>query len=349
MSPMHLDDLLRVINDCPFFHGMAQEEQVTLAKLGRVDQHMAGGVLFRPGQTPAALYLVLEGVVEICREESEEVGLQPIVYLGVGALLSESKIITGTTLSSLARLPEGGTTLQWPRATLLRQLYASRDFALHYLQSLALRLEGTIANLDARSGSNLGGTLEHFDLPAILQTVVDSGASGVLEVKDVGGNTFGAIYTRDRTIGPMLCGTLSGPEAFLEILISPPSKGTFRFSSVGTPRETEESFSLQPLLIEAVRIQDEFLHFASDVPADAVLYPSARKVSGHGDGGSALEKQIFKLLTSQPCGWGLLTEQIPVSRGRIGLAVRDLLRAGLIVSDSDEKVRGAAPRTGADT
>ena len=335
MNQMNLDDLLRVISDCPFFHGMAQEELVALAQLGRVDQHMAGSVLFRPGQTPAALYLVLDGVVEICREESEVVGLQPVVYLGVGALVSESKVITGTTLNSLARFPEGGTTLQWPRATLLRQLYASRDFALHYLQSLALRLEGTIANLGARSGSNLGGTLEHFDLSGILQTVVDSGASGVLEVKDGDGNTFGAIHTRDRMIGPMLCGTLSGAEAFLEILISPPSKGTFSFSSVGRPRETEDSFSLQPLLIESVRIQDEFLHFVSDVPEDAVLHPSGSKVAGRGDGESALEKQIIKLLASQPCGWGLLAEQIPLSRGRIGIAVRNLLRAGLIVADRD--------------
>jgi CRP-like cAMP-binding protein len=326
---MQFDELMRAIGECPSFHGMAQEEKASLARLGKVEQHLAGGVLFRPGQPPAALYLVLDGVVEICREESEEAGLQPVVYLGTGALLSQSKVITGTALNSLARFPEGGATLQWPRATLLRQLYASRDFALHYLQSLARRLEGTIANLGARSGSNLGGTLEHFDLPAILQTVVESGGNGVLEIKDLDGNTFGAIYTRNRLIGPILCGTLSGAEAFLEILIAPPSRGTFRFSKVAHPRETEESFGLQPLLMEAVRLQDEFQHFASEVTADTLLERSEQRIEG-GGGDSPLEKQILRLLAEQPCGWGALSERIAASRARVGLAVRDLLQAGSI-------------------
>ena len=225
---MLFEDLVRAIRDSPFFHGLPPDEQMSLARLGGVDVQPAGGVLFRPGEVPAALYLVLDGVVEICREESREVGLQPVAYIGAGSTMSEAKVLTGTALNSMAHFPEGGTTLQWPRPVLLRQLYTSRDFALHYLQSLARRLEGTVANLGAHSGSNLRGKLEHFDLPAILQTVVDSGASGVLEVNDEEGNTFGAIHTRDKMIGRILCGNLAGPEAFLEILNSPPTKGNLQ-------------------------------------------------------------------------------------------------------------------------
>jgi CRP-like cAMP-binding protein len=332
---MQLDDLVRVIGDSPFFSGLPQEEQLVLAQLGRVDQHMPGRVLFRPGQVVTALYLVIDGVVEICREESEEVGLQPVAYLGSGALLAGSKVITGTVLNSQARFPEGGTTLQWPRATLLRQLYASRDFALHYLQSLARRLEGTIVHLGARSASNLGGMLDHFDLPAILQTVVDSGATGVLEVRDSDGHIFGSIHTRNKMMGPMLCGTLAGPEAFMEILNSPPAKGTFRFSTVGTPRETEAYHHVQPLLFEAVRIQDEFQHFASEVPEDSVLRTSARQAAVLEDEDAALVEQIWQVLEAQPCGWGQLAERLPYSRGQVGLAVRDMLRTGLIVVDGN--------------
>ena len=139
---------------------------------------LPGTVLFRPGEVPAALYLVLDGVVEISREESAELGMRPVAYMGAGSTVSESKVITGSVLTSLAQFPEGGVTLTWPRPVLLRQLYSSQDLALHYLQSLARRLEGTIVNLGANEGSNLGGRLEHFDLPAILQTVVDSGGGG---------------------------------------------------------------------------------------------------------------------------------------------------------------------------
>lgn len=330
---MLFDDLVRAIRESPFFHGMSHDEQVSLARLGSVDRHRPGAVLFRPGQVPAALYLVLQGVVEICREESSELGMRPVAYLGPGSTVSESKVITGTVMASLAQFPEGGVTLTWPRPVLLRHLYASRDLALNYLQSLARRLEGTIANLGAHEGSNLGGRLEHFDLPAILQMVVDSGATGVLEIADADGKDFGAIHTRARMIGRMHCRNLTGREAFLEILAFPPTKGTFRFSSTAAAEEGADYQPVQPLLMEAARIQDEFTHFAATVADDAYLQPSSRQLVWSGGRNSELVEQVWHQLCVEPCGWGLLSEVLPFSRGQIGLAVRDMLLAGVITVD----------------
>ena len=344
---MLFEDLVRAIRDCPFFHGMPPDEQMSLARLGGVDVQPAGGVLFQAGEVPAALYLVLDGVVEICRVESEEIGMQPVAYLGPGSTLSEAKVLTGTALNSMAHFPEGGTTLQWPRPVLLRQLYTSRDFALHYLQSLARRLEGTIANLGAHSSSNLRGRLEHFDLPAILQTVVDSGATGVLEVNDEEGNTFGAIHTRDKMIGRILCGNLAGPEAFLEILNFPPPNGTFRFATLSAPPETDQYLPVQPLLFEAARIQDEFGHFAATVPETAFLRPASSYLVWKSDSNADLVEQIWHQLSIQPCGWGLLAELLPFSRGQVGLAVRDMLLAGVITVDRPYEVEDSDQAFGA--
>jgi CRP-like cAMP-binding protein len=344
---MLFEDIVRAIRDCPFFHGMPPDEQMSLARLGGVDVQPAGGVLFEPGEVPAALYLVLDGVIEICRVESEEIGMQPVAYLGPGSTLSEAKVLTGTALNSMAHFPEGGTTLQWPRPILLRQLYTSREFALHYLQSLARRLEGTIANLGAHSGSNLRGKLEHFDLPAILQTVVDSGATGVLEVNDGEGTTFGAIHTRDRMIGRIHCGNLVGPEAFLEILNSPPPNGTFRFSTLSAPPETDQYLPVQPLLFEAARIQDEFAHFSVTVPETAFLRPSSSHLEWNTDSNEDLVEQIWHQLSVQPCGWGLLAELLPFSRGQVALAVRDMLLAGVITVDRPYEVGSSDRALGA--
>jgi CRP-like cAMP-binding protein len=335
---MLFDDLVRAIRESPFFHGMSHDEQVALARLGSLDRHPPGAVLFRPGQLPAALYLVLHGVVEICRQESSELGLRPVAYLGPGSTVSESKVITGTAMSSLAQFPEGGVTLTWPRPVLLRHLYSSRDLALHYLQSLARRLEGTIANLGAHEGSNLGGRLEHFDLPAILQMVVDSGATGVLEIADADGEDFGAIHTRNRMIGRIHCRNLSGREAFLEILSFPPPHGSFRFSSVAAGDDGADYQPVQPLLMEAARIQDEFAHFAATVSQDAYLQPASRQLVWHGDRNTELVEQVWHQLCIEPCGWGLLAEVLPFSRGQIGLAVRDMLLAGVITVDRGYRV-----------
>ena len=343
---MLFEDQVRAIRESTFFHGMPQEEQMTLARLASYDVQPPGGVLFRPGDVPAALYMVLEGVVEICREESVEVGMQAVAYLGYGSLMCESKVLTGSALNSLGHFPEGGATLQWPRPILLRQLYSSRDLALHYLQGLARRLEGAAAHLGAYSNSNLRGGLEHFDLPAILQTVVESGTTGVLEISDADGNSFGAIHTRDKMIGRMNCGRLVGPEAFLEILNFSPVNGTFRYSNLSAPPETDRYYPVQPLLFEAARIQDEFAHFAATVPDTAFLQPATRQLTWNGPKVPRLVEEIWHQLSAQPCGWGLLSELLPYCRGRIALAVRDMLLAGVIKVDRSYDVSDSGRAAG---
>jgi CRP-like cAMP-binding protein len=336
MTNMRQEELVRAIADSPFFKTMAPDVRASLASHGRVVIHNAGEVLFRPKKPANALYLILEGVVEISREIEEGEGLTPVAYVGPGAVLGESKVITGTALKSQATFPEGGGTVEWSRPLILRMIYESRDFSLHYLQNIARRLEGTFASLDSRGSSNLGGMLDHFDLPTILQTVVDSGSNGVVEIRDINGNTFGAVYTRNRRVGPILCGTLSGEEAFIEIMVSPPEAGTFRFSAIGTQRETEATYQLQSLLFEAVRIQDEFARFATEVPQAAVLRLSGKTPKGL----SNLAEQVLHEAKIRPSGWGAIAERLPYSRGRIALEVRDLILAEILETEVDYPVSG---------
>jgi CRP-like cAMP-binding protein len=338
MKQMRQEDISRAIAESPFFKAMVSDVRASLADHGRIVVHGNGETLFRPKQPASALYMVVDGVVEISREIEEGEGLKPVAYLGPGAVLGESKVITGTALKSKARFPEGGSTVQWSRPLVLRMIYDSRDFALHYLQNIARRLEGTFASLDSRGSDNLGGMLDHFDLPTILQTVVESGASGVVEIRDAEGDTFGAIYTKNRRVGPILCGTLSGEEAFIEILVSPPTAGTFRFSSIATRQATEESYLLQPLLFEAVRIKDEFARFADEVPPGAVLRHTGRQPTT----GSMLIERILGQVTTRPLGWGAVADRVPYCRGRVALAVRDLLLSEVLETDVDYRVSGTA-------
>ncbi|MBP1621902.1 MAG: hypothetical protein H6Q02_2669 [Acidobacteria bacterium] len=159
-TTMQRPEIIKAITDSAFFHGVAYEERAALAEVVQVIQHGEGESLFQPRQLPTALYLVSEGVVEISRRQAPEGDLEPVAYRGPGAVLAESKVITGTPFNSLARFPEGGVTLQWPRPVILRRLFESRDLAMHYLQNLARRLEGTFANLGGHEATKLGGRLE---------------------------------------------------------------------------------------------------------------------------------------------------------------------------------------------
>ena len=331
---MQRTDLIKAITDSSFFQGVAYEERVALAELAQVLRHGEGETLFQPRQLPTALYLINDGVVEISRRQSPDGELEPVAYRGPGAVLAESKVITGTPFNSLARFPEGGTSLQWPRPVILRRLFESRDLAMHYLQNLARRLEGTFANLGGHEATKLGGRLEHFDLPTILQTVVESGSDGVLEVVDARGRPFGAISTHDRRVGPIRRGALRGAEALFEILMNPPERGTFVFRTVRKLSDPEESLVLQPLLIEAARMQDELERFSVMVPPSRRLRPTARRPDAKAGEDRDLFDQIRHELATESCGWGVLAERLPYSRARVALAVRQLLRDdGLIEGD----------------
>ncbi len=328
---MQRTDLIKAITDSSFFQGVAYEERAALADLAQVLRHGEGETLFQPRQLPTALYLINDGVVEISRRQSPDGELEPVAYRGPGAVLAESKVITGTPFNSLARFPEGGTSLQWPRPVILRRLFESRDLAMHYLQNLARRLEGTFANLGGHEATKLGGRLEHFDLPTILQTVVESGSDGVLEVVDARGRPFGAISTHDRRVGPIRRGALRGAEALFEILMNPPERGTFVFRTVRKASDPEESLVLQPLLIEAARMQDELERFSVTVPPSRRLRPTARRPDAKAGEDRDLFDQIRHELATESCGWGVLAERLPYSRARVALAVRQLLRdEGLI-------------------
>lgn len=323
---MQQPDLIRIITDSSFFHAVAYEERVALVDLAQLLRHAEGEVLFQPRQLPTALYLVVDGVVEISRQQSPEGDLEPVAYRGSSAVLAESKVITGTPFNSLARFPEGGATLQWPRPVILRRLFESRDLSMHYLQNLARRLEGTFANLGSHEATKLGGRLEHFDLPTILQTVVDSGSDGVLEILDVRGRPFGAIGTRDRRVGPIRRGALTGSEALFEILMNPPERGTFVFRTTRRPQSFDEPLVLQPLLIEAARMQDELDRFGATVPPTRHLHPTGREPERKDSQDGDLVDQIRHELATEACGWGVLADRLPYSRARVAMTVRQLLR-----------------------
>ena len=323
-------DFIKMLTDSSFFHAVAHEERVVLAEVAQHLRHREGEILFRPRQLPTALYLMVDGVVAVIRLPRHIRRQEPVAYRGAGATVAESKVITGTPFNSLARFPEGGATLQWPRPVILRRLFESRGLSMHYLQNLARRLEGTFANLGGHQATKLGGRIDHFDLPTILQTVVDADSDGVLEVLDSRGRPFGTVYSHDRRVGPVNRGALTGAEALFEILMNPPEHGTFSFHTVRRPPPFTEALVLQPLLLEAARMHDELLRFQTAVPPTRRLRPTGQSPDRDAWDDPDLIDQIRHELTTESCGWGTLADRLPYSRGRVAAAVRAMLRTDLL-------------------
>jgi hypothetical protein len=306
---------------------MPMEIKKGLAEIGHVHSYDAGEILFSAQQKPHALYLIVEGVVEIFRTDPKSGDRKPIAYVGPGETVGESKIITGTAFASSARFPDGGRAVQWPRHMILRNLHGSSDFSLRYLHNLARRLEGTLAG---HGSSKLDGKLDHFDLPTILQTVVESGSRGELIVRDERGSRFGTVYVGDRLLGPIQCGRLSGAEALFEMLLELPRMGDFTFTNTEQIPNTAERYELNALVLEAARISDELRRIESRVPPTALLRAAARQLAWTETRSLDIMEQIWEIVSAGDCTWNALSEKIPYSRGNIELIVWKMVQTGVL-------------------
>jgi Domain of unknown function (DUF4388) len=118
---------------------------------------------------------------------------------------------------------------------------------------------------DAPSAS-LQGDLEVFGLPALLQSLAESSASGALTLRGPkGGEAFASIALREGKLTEIRRGKLEGEEAFYQ-LFERPLPGQFSFvkgagsSAAGAPR------AILPLTLEAMRRYDELQEAEALVP-----------------------------------------------------------------------------------
>jgi hypothetical protein len=132
------------------------------------------------------------------------------------------------------------------------------------------------------SAASLQGDLEVFGLPALLQSLSDSAASGVLTLRGPkGGEIFGMLTLREGKLQECSRAHLKGEDAFYQLLEKPTPgqfafvKGTVAAKPGVTPRE------VLPLTLEAMRRYDEFQEMAALVPDTVHLDSTSTKPSAH--------------------------------------------------------------------
>jgi hypothetical protein len=125
--------------------------------------------------------------------------------------------------------------------------------------------------------ANLQGDLEVFGLPALLQSLGDSSASGVLTLRrPQSGEVFATIRLREGKLQEIELGRLRGETAFYQIL-ERPIPGQFAFVK-GTPLPSAEPLREPlPLILEAMRRYDELQEAAALVPDEARLVRTEAK------------------------------------------------------------------------
>jgi hypothetical protein len=130
--------------------------------------------------------------------------------------------------------------------------------------------------------ASLQGDLEVFGLPALLQSLADSSASGTLTLREPkNGPVFANLTLREGKLEEIQRGKLRGEIAFYQ-LFEKPTPGQFAFVK-GAPPVVPGAVGkpILPLTLEAMRRYDELQEAMALVPDTAVLMATERKPTPH--------------------------------------------------------------------
>ena len=129
----------------------------------------------------------------------------------------------------------------------------------------------------ATAGPSLSGDLELFGLPALLQSLAESGTSGVATLRSPKGDVFGTIVLRGGKLKTCQTGKLVGEEAYYQLL-ERPLPGSFLFARQPDGAADDAAAGalrdVLALTLEGMRRFDELQQATALVPDDLVLKPT---------------------------------------------------------------------------
>ena len=130
--------------------------------------------------------------------------------------------------------------------------------------------------------ASLQGDLDVFGLPALLQSLAESSASGTLTLREAkGGAVFASVTLREGKLEEIKRGRLTGEDAFYQ-LFEKPTPGQFAFVKGAPPAAPGATpRAILPLTLEAMRRYDELQETAALVPDTVFLVATAQKPTAH--------------------------------------------------------------------
>ncbi len=257
------------------FENQPEEVLKAVVAQGRVQVYGAGEVVFRQGDEGDQLYIVKAGVLEILAAAADGSGAQPVAYFGVGEVLGELALLTGSPRSATARSPEKVELFVIDKSVFLDLMVTLPAFARNLCLVLAKRLEATTLRLPRAQAKQLQGNLKFFDLATVIQTLIGSHQTGSLTVSQEGGKTkIGDMFFFKGNIARAKFRQLTGNDAVFQLFQSP-LEGEFSFTGRSVAEDEVQTDVTLPgisLLMEAVRLEDELPVLMERIPDPSRVY-----------------------------------------------------------------------------
>ena len=139
----------QLITGLPLFKGYTSDGAQRLINTGEIKEHPAGEVVFKEGDAPTGVYLVLAGKLQVYVErEGQELILTDA---GPGTILGELAVLCGLDRAASVRVVEPSSVLEWTaedfRSILLKDAFLSQRIFRQSLRTLIEKERSLIASL----------------------------------------------------------------------------------------------------------------------------------------------------------------------------------------------------------
>lgn len=152
-SPNQIDNL---IFESPLFQDMSPDDVASLARYLSLHDVAPGTVLFNEGDTSDFMGLIVEGAVELFKENTQDRPVK-IASENAGKLLGEMALIDGEPRSATARFTKSGQVLILTKESFQRLLHEHPRAAANFL----FRLSRLLSRRLRRTTGQLASHLQH--------------------------------------------------------------------------------------------------------------------------------------------------------------------------------------------
>lgn len=340
---------------CDFFAFCTSLKRPELKAIGELSwvRHMAKGeVLYHPGEPGNALYIVNRGILEVIPPKGSLSSQR--MKLSRGDVIGDIEAFSDSPRTRLVRAFEDDTSLQcFPQANFDELLRVVPAFFRYLCGHMAGRLmQAQDLPLQQSHGLELTGRMSTFDLTTIHQTVVNSGQTGELQIKDESSETVGAFYFEAGRLSAGQFQHLTGDEAFWQLFLIDVLSGTFSFSAAEKSlTESVQSARIDSSggdrLIVALQYRDEFNALRPQLPSPTVkLKPVAANLTWNDTASqhlASLANKVWEVVSRRPLTIHEIYRHCSACELKVYQVVHELLQSNQI-APADQAPRSVPPQ-----
>lgn len=279
MASLEIDqsELCETLAAADICTALDRDEVERLASRGTVESLRRGDLLFHAGGEADAIYLLLDGAIEIVRKTEESARPVPVAYITPGEMIGDMALLTGTPRRSDARVPQTALIWRLGRAEFEQFAVELPHYGLELARIYARRLQDLITHMRRQARrKELAGQLRYFDMPTVVQTLLSTGQSGVLTFLHDSGEVFAEVVLGKGFVDRARCRDIEGVDGFHEIFLHC-DEGEFSFRSVlGFVGDAVSAVPIDVpamhLLMESARRADEIASLRAQLDAGTREY-----------------------------------------------------------------------------